>query len=693
MSEPQQSIDSRVVVVGGTPAGVATAVRTARDGLDTMLVTYNENVSGMMASGLSYSDTITMKQRATILEEFFEGVRTHYRETYGADSEQYDHCENGYVFEPHVAQAVFDDLVADEPNLEIIRRYHPMSVERDGDELVAVTVASFDDDETVEISGETFVDATYEGDLAADAGVPCRVGREGREEYDEQFAGKLFVSLMSFTDSPIHANKTDIKLDALDGHEMTKPRGVFDIPKELRTDGLDLYPGARAGAAGIFDGSTGEGDGKVQAYNYRFCLDSDPDNRRMPEKPDTYDREDYVDLATAGSRVLYDDLDELGLRAIVRAQNLPNGKIDMNTADLPGENWDYPEADWERREEIAKRHRNYALGLLYFLQNDDAVPEKMQSEAREWGLAKDEFVDNDNIPWQLYVREARRIRGRYTFTENDARLSREHSRAPVKRDSIAIAEFPLDAHASTTEYQPGSQRDGEHYLTRITKPSQVPYRILLPEDLENLLVPCALSATHIGFGTLRLEPTWMHIGESVGIAAGIAADRGVRPGELDPDGLQQTLVERGIMVSFFNEFDMGSDDDWVSAIQFLGAKGLFSAYDARPDDPLDAAIAPIWADAFAALLDDDLDPDTIAGRIDDANRESEGIQAGDFIDLLATEAREVGLDTFDTRDALTVTGVNRSHELTRGDACKLFYTALEETAVIDSTAPQAVADD
>jgi hypothetical protein len=354
---------------------------------------------------------------------------------------------------------------------------------------------------------------------------------------------------------------------------------------------------------------------------------------------------------------------------------LPNDKADMNSADLPGTNHDYPEASRERRREIATRHREYALGLLYFLQNDDAVPDEVQSAARAWGLATDEFTDTDNFPWQLYVREARRLDGRVAFTESDARHAPGLDRTPVHDDAIAIAEYPLDSHACHEDRQLGSQREGFFFASQVTRPSQVPYRALLPKDLDNLLVPVPLSATHVGYGTIRLEPTWFHIGEATGFAAAQARETERQPANIDTDELQRTLAQRGVMLSFFNGVAMDDAQSWLPAVQYLGTKGYFHSYDARPDESLDAGLARAWAERTAALLDGDAaEATTFARRVADLEDgpSTDTISVPEFVSLLERALACEGLDE-PVPDAVSVSS---DTPLTRGGACELLYGVL-----------------
>lgn len=194
-SHDMKTHQSSVAVIGGTPSGIATAVRTAREGCDTILLTYNQNLGGMMAGGLSYTDTLTTKDRAPLLTEFFDAVRDHYVTEYGRDSEQFTFSEDGHIFEPHVAEEIFEEFVGNEANLTVLRGYHPVSAERDGETVTTLTMRSFDGEETMRVAADAFVEATYEGDVAATVGVPYRVGRESRSEFGEQFAGRIYTDL------------------------------------------------------------------------------------------------------------------------------------------------------------------------------------------------------------------------------------------------------------------------------------------------------------------------------------------------------------------------------------------------------------------------------------------------------------------------------------------------------------------
>ena len=534
------------------------------------------------------------------------------------------------------------ELVASEPRITVLKGYYPSAVERAERLIRSVILTPVERGETLRVGGRIFVDATYEGDLAALAGVPYRVGREDRNEYGEPHAGRIF------------------------SRRIIAPGGKGTYPQETRVGALNLRP-FQAVTQEIYAGSTGEGDDKVQAYHYRLCLTNQPNNRRAIEKPANYNR----DLIAS----LYDPY-----RTLARGKpNSPNQKR-FWFQNFSGNSSEYATADWPKRLEIMQRHRDFALGMVYFLQNDPSLLEEERRKAREWGLPKDEYVHNDNFPYELYVREARRIVGRYVFTEHDATLARGYSRAPVHEDSIAIAEWFMDSHEVSTERMPGSDQDGKVILSEITRPSQIPYRTLLPKNLDNLLVPVCLSASHVGWGTIRLEPTWMHIGEAAGYAAALAVKDDTVPGKISVPRLQRVLVENGVMVSFFNDLDMEVKAPWVPAVQYLAARGFFSSYSARAEDPLKLATAQQWARAFGELTSG---TGTAHQRTQALSRSSESpadppVTVSEFTTMLSNALTYWNHDTPDlpTRVAAEL-GLAEGVQITRGDACRVIYDALE----------------
>ena len=644
-----------LLVNGATPGGIASALRAAREGLQVLLVTHTHYLGGMITNGIACWDTIYEGWRAPIVEEFRERVTAYYRSRYGQVSEQYNTYTSTLSFEPHVGAEVINAMVNDELSLSVLRKFYPIAAERTENLLRAVILKAFDGDETRRIAAKAFIDASYEGDLAAVAGIPYRVGRESRDEYGEPHAGRIFTHYLA---------------------------GQF--PREAAAGKLNLRP-FEFNSSEIFAGSTGEGDGAIQAYNFRSSWSRDPQNRRYPDKPDNYNRSTYLVLLKSEQELegqalpfrstwLIRDLKDLQFG---NWKKLPNDKLNWNHGNYVGQNHDYPTATWQKRQEIAKAHRDFDLGLWYFLQNDKAVPPEAQARAREWGLARDEFQDNHNFPYEMYVRESRRIIGRYIFTEQDASLAPGLDRTPIHNDSIAIAEWAMDSHECTMDRQLGSGGDGAVLLNEKTRPSHIPYRILLPLGLDNLLVTFCLSASHVGFGTIRVEPTLMHLGEAAGFAVVLAQQTGVTPAEISISQLQQTLVENRVMISFFNDFDMQTDQPWVTAIQYLGTKGFFTNYDAHPDTPLTHRLAREWARTVGYLMDDNIDLKTrVAAAAQVISKQDDGVTLTQLITLLNKEFVYRDLPVSTITEAVAHCEFEPDHGLTRGDACRIIYKLL-----------------
>jgi hypothetical protein len=523
--------------------------------------------------------------------------------TYGRDSEAFRVCAGGgrvtggtCTFEPKVGAMVLEEMLRKEEKVRIWRDYRLDEVEKDGRTVLAVTIRSNRDDSPVRIVAQTFVEAGYEGDFMALAGASFRVGREGRAEFGEPSAGRVFTRWVNGR----------------------FPRAAVEGRLNLMIKG--------ATTEGPLPGSTGEGDANIQSYSYRLCLTDDPANRRMLESPpDNYDRSRFAPILLTPSekeklalpfhhRFLVQSLQEMADGDhLFHGHVLPNRKRSWNATNLTGGARDYPEGDAATRQAIARRHLDHALGLLWFLQNDPEMPRELLARAREWGLARDEFEDTDNIPSQLYIREARRLMGRAVFTEHDALIAPGLERAPIHATSIGITEFSLDSLACTTDRLPGSLCDGQLFQMEVSRPAQVPYGVLLPKELDNFLVVTTVSATHVGWGAIRQTPTLMHLAESAAWVVILALRERVAPAMIDVSKLQRVLVEHGVMVSFFNDFDMAvREAPWVPAIQFLGTLGFFASYDARPDEPVTTEVADVWLNALAG---DAQSPDERARRV------------------------------------------------------------------------------
>lgn len=553
-----------VVVYGGTPGGISAAVTAARLGRSVALIEYHPHIGGMSASGLGKSDVETRDAIGGVFREFVGRVRDHYVERYGPESENVRLSRDGYYYEPSVAEAVFDRMVRD-AGVAVYRSHRLDEVIRSHHRVTGLRVVNRETGQAEEFRAEVFVDATYEGDLAAFAGARYRLGRESRRDFNELHAGVVYQD-----------------------HNTRR----------------------------FLPGTTGEGDHRLQAYTFRLCLTTDGANSyRLERPPPDYDRSrylGYVDDWKAGRLDAPSGVEgtKTGrgyfaptFGTLVRALSIteiPNGKTDVNMNPRPlgfpfsEENEGYPVADWQERERITERIRNITLGLLYFLQNDPVVPPEHRALANRYHLARDEFQDNNHFPWQLYVREARRIVGLYTLSEHDVILGPELGRARVHPDSVAAGEFPLDSFP-VRKRQSGHDTALEGYilmLDEFTNPYQLPYRIMVPEKVNGLLVPVAVSATHVAFSTVRMEPTWMALGQAAGAAAHLAVGAKVEPRDVDVGRLQRLLLSDGQVITYFTDIDTA--DPAFEALQYYGTKGFFDDYTARSDEPLTRDQAARW---------------------------------------------------------------------------------------------------
>ncbi len=518
MNEGDRTFD--VVVIGGTPGGIATAIAAARHGRSVALVERSAHLGGMSTSGLGKSDIEHREVIGGLFLEFINRIRAHYVQQLGEDSDAFALCREGYYFEPSVAEKVFGEIVGDLPGITIFTQHQLQYACGEENRLTSVCLLDRCSSHELNLFGSVFADATYEGDLLAAAGARYRLGRESRDEFGEPHAGVIYFDYQNGT---------------------------------------------------ILPRSTGEADDRLPAYTYRLCLSSDATNGvPLTSPPPGYDRQIYL--------AYQDDLDEGRLSApkvfkdgwgyypehfntLVRAlsvTDLPGGKIDANINPRPlafpfaEENIDYITADWQRRDEIALRHLHLTLGLLWFLQNDEAVPEKHRKLAQQYQLPADEFTDNGHFPWQLYVREGRRLYGEATLTEHDVTVTQESPTTPEYADTIAVGEFPIDSFP-VRKKQPGDRQVLEGYLgmlAHITCPYQIPYRVMIPEQVEGLIVPVAVSATHVAFSSLRMEPTWMALGHAAGIAAHLSIENGTNLRDVATDQLRSILQSEGQVLSY-----------------------------------------------------------------------------------------------------------------------------------------------
>ena len=577
--EESKSYD--LVVVGGTPGGIACAVRAAREGVSVLLVNRHDHLGGIVTSGLGVWDTLWEGKRSPVYDEVRAAFFDYYRTTYGTDSPQYRDALPGRSghsngrYEPHVAEKIITALVAREKNITVLKGYIPVAVEREGPLLKSLSLQAVTAGDHLTVRAKAYADCTYEGDLAALSKVPYRIGREARAEFGEPHAGIVFMHPAS--EPPTAATAQVVAL-----HDALKLR---------RFSGWQV----------LMPESTGTADGAVQACNYRTILTTDPGNRAPIPKPPNYAPYFLKSLEIFSG-----------------VESIPNVKFGWNRPQLVGSQTAYVEGDWTVRQRIMDETWETTLGLLYFLQNDPSVPEAVRRAWLSYGLAKDDFADNGHRPYEMYIREARRIVGRAVFTEHDATLASGLPRAPVHADSVAMTEWYLDTHSCTTSRVQGGLDEGKMMLESETFPGEIPYRCLLPQGVDNLLVPVCLSATHVGWGTVRLEPVFMQTGEAAGLATALAVKNQTTVAQLDSDQLVRALCERRSMVAFFNDVDVSANEPWIAAVQYFGTKGFFPDYNARMAEPLNSATGKAWADGFAKWLKGKLDPDALAHAVFEA---------------------------------------------------------------------------
>jgi hypothetical protein len=504
-----------VVVYGGTPGGIAAAVSAARFGHRVALVEYHDHIGGMATSGLGKSDIENRAMIGGLFKEFVSRVLAYYVKTYGADSENVRLCHDGYYTEPSVAESIFEAILGEQPTLTVIKghRLHGATVAEN--RLRSIAVVDRRNGAVQTLAATIFIDATYEGDLYSRAGAEFRVGREARAEFGEPHAGVIYFDYQT--------------------HE-------------------------------FLPGSTGEADDRLPAYTYRLCLTTDPANSyRLTSPPPGYDRNVYVgyfdDLQSgrfSGPKVLkpgrgYNPAHFDTMVRVFSVTDIPNRKTDVNinpralNFPFPEENRGYLEGDDAARQRICERHRNLTLGLLWFVQNDPEVSERDRQLANGLNLPLDEFTDTNHFPFQLYVREGRRLVGEYTLTEHDITQQGADRSVYDQSDSIAVGEFPIDSFPARKR-QPGDVRTLEGYLGMldyITRPYEIPYRIMIPKRLDGVIVPVAASTTHVGFSSIRMEPTWMALGQAAGVAAHLAIERSVAPRTVPVAELQRILLSQG----------------------------------------------------------------------------------------------------------------------------------------------------
>lgn len=521
--------EADILIYGGTSAAITAAVQAKKAGKKVIVVSPDKHLGGLSSGGLGFTDTGNKAVIGGLAREFYHRIYVHYQKNSSWNwqkKEQFGNRGQGtpaidgenrtmWLFEPHVAENVFEDFVK-EYNIPVLRNEwldRERGVEMKDGKIISVRTLS-----GKSFKAKMFIDATYEGDLMAAAGVNYHVGREANSVYGETWNG---------VETGVFQH----------GHHFKKNIDPYKIPGDPSSG---LLPRISSDPPGI----KGEGDEKVQAYCFRMCLTNNPDNRVPFPRPDGYDPAQYELLV----RIFDSGWDEL----FHKFDALPNMKTDTNnhgpfSTDNIGMNYKYPEASYEERKRIIKEHETYQKGLMYFMATDPGIPDDLQKKLNTWGLAKDEFKDTNNWPHQLYVREARRMMGDFVMTEHQV-LGGD----PVT-DSIGMGSYALDSH-NTQRYVKADgfvQNEGDIGV-HAPKPYGISYRSLVPNEKEckNLLVPVCASCSHIAYGSIRMEPVFMILGESAATAAVMAVDDHVNVQQIKYEKLKKQLLNQKQILTF-----------------------------------------------------------------------------------------------------------------------------------------------
>ncbi|SMO44063.1 FAD-dependent oxidoreductase [Fodinibius sediminis] len=540
---PETTSSYDIVIYGGTSAGVAAAIQSSRMDKSVVLIEPGQRIGGLTTGGLGATDIGNKFAIGGIAREFYENIHSYYENPshwHGQSREEYLGDQQGrtdegekamWTFEPSAALQVYKEMMAAE-EIDLARGER---LQREGGvQKKDGTISRITMESGRTFEGKVFLDATYEGDLMAAAGVSYEVGRESSDTYDESLNG------VQLYPEGLPDDIDSVKVD----YFSRVPRNRHQFP-----DGVDPYREKGNPDSGLLWGissdtlaSNGTGDEKVQAYNFRLTLTDDPDNRIPITRPADYDSTRYELLA----RLFEAQPEHRDINDYFIWTRMPNRKTDVNnrggfSTDMIGRNHQYPEASYEQRREIIQVHENYTKGLLYFYKTDPRVPEQLQSFIADWGYPKDEFLKNDHFTPQLYVREARRMEGEYVMTQSNV------TGTEVVPDSIGMAAYGMDSHHIQRIITGGMVKNEGDIQVHGYPPYPISYRSLTPkaDQASNLLVPVALSASHIAFGSIRMEPVFMVLGQSAATAAAIAVEDQVAVQQVDYSRLRRQLQKDG----------------------------------------------------------------------------------------------------------------------------------------------------
>lgn len=540
-----QAQEYEVVVYGGTSAGIAAAIQSARMGKSVVLIEPTNRVGGLTTGGLGATDIGNKKAIGGIANEFYRNIKLYYDDPrnwkYESRSDYFDRYQGRnaegdttmWTFEPSVALAVYHQMMEDE-NIEVV--YQQRLNRADGVELVDGEIASIEMESGRRFTGKVYIDATYEGDLMAAAGVSYTVGRESNEQYWENLNG-------------VQANRVSRSLTG----RISRNARFHNF-----VDGVDPYVVKGDPSSGLLPGidpdgpgQPGSGDHRVQAYCFRMTLTDDPDNRIPFKKPENYDERNYELLFRNYEAAIsrdYARMYDYGDPLIPWINTpMPNRKTDINnqkgfSTNLIGQNYNYPDGSYEEREAIIQKHREHQQGLMWTLANHPRIPEEVRKEVSRWGTCKDEYERADGWQQQLYIREARRMISAYVMTQRDCEGMK------VASDPVGMGAYTMDSHMVQRYVdEHGYVQNEGNVACSVPRPYPISYRAIVPkkEECKNLVVPVCVSSSHIAFGSIRMEPVFMVLGQSAATAAALAIDRNVAVQELPYEVLKEQLARDG----------------------------------------------------------------------------------------------------------------------------------------------------
>ena len=456
-----QSSSVDICIYGGSSAGVMAAYTAKKMGKSVILIEPSNRLGGLTTGGLGQTDIGNKYAVAGLSLDFYRRIGQHY-----GKFEQ-------WTFEPHVAKELFEQYIK-EANIKVIYNYRLQSVSTEKGAIKAITIENAiqpNQSTNQIIKAKVFIDCTYEGDLMAKSGVSYFTGRESNSTYGETYNGVQFM----------------------DKHQFPDGVDPYKIPGKKES-------GLLWGISNETLAPNGTGDKKIQTYNIRVCFTNNPSNRIPITQPDDYQPERYELLL----RVL-EKKPVKNIGGFTSIAPMPNNKTDINnngafSTDMIGENWDYPEADYNKRKEIKKAHDNYVKGFFYFIGHDPRMPSYLRKEMLQWGYPKDEYTDNKNWTPQMYVRETRRMIGEYVMTQ----LNCEGK--DVVKDGIGLAAYTMDSHNCQRLVVNGMVKNEGDVQVGGFDPYPIAYRSVIPKKKEctNLLVPVCLSASHIAYGSIRM---------------------------------------------------------------------------------------------------------------------------------------------------------------------------------------------